>query len=105
MKILLDECLPRRLDREFIGHEVHTVPQAGWAGLSNGNLLSAMQEKFDVFVTVDSNITSQQNLGTVGTAVLIIRAPSNRFEDLRPLMPEILQRLTTIQKGEILYIG
>jgi hypothetical protein len=36
MRILLDECLPRRLKFDLVGHEVDTVPEAGWAGKSNG---------------------------------------------------------------------
>jgi len=39
MRILLDECLPKDLVRELSGHEVKTVPQAGWSGVSNGKLL------------------------------------------------------------------
>jgi|GEM_PF-5232195 len=33
MKLLLDECIDRRLIREFVGYEVTTVPQMGWAGI------------------------------------------------------------------------
>ena len=40
MKLLLDECLPRRLKRELLGHDVVTVPEMGWAGIKNGPLLA-----------------------------------------------------------------
>jgi hypothetical protein len=53
VKILLDECIDRRLAQEIKGHEVVTVPQAGWAGIENGELLRRAQTQFDVFVTVD----------------------------------------------------
>ncbi|HRJ42715.1 MAG TPA: hypothetical protein PL105_12595 [Caldilineaceae bacterium] len=36
MKVLLDECLPRRLKRELSGHPVSTVPEMGWVGVKNG---------------------------------------------------------------------
>ena len=39
-----------------------TVPQAGWAGIQNGELLRRAQEQFDVFVTVDRNLSFQQYL-------------------------------------------
>ena len=57
MKILLDECVDRRLATEIEGHEVVTVPQAGWAGIQNGELLRLAQAQFDVFVTVDRNLS------------------------------------------------
>jgi hypothetical protein len=56
MKVLLDECVDRRLARDIEGHEVRTVPEAGWAGLKNGELLKRAQDQFDVFVTVDRNL-------------------------------------------------
>lgn len=53
MRILLDESLPRRLRSAFPGHEVATVAEAGWSGLSNGELLQLAAERFDLFVTAD----------------------------------------------------
>ena len=35
MRLLLDECVPRRLRRELPGHDVQTVQGAGWAGVKN----------------------------------------------------------------------
>ena len=61
MKILLDECLPKKLKREIINHQVITVPEQGWAGIKNGELLKLASEIFDVFITADPNLTSQQN--------------------------------------------
>jgi predicted nuclease of predicted toxin-antitoxin system len=58
MHILLDESLPRRLRSAFPGHEVATVAEAGWSGLSNGELLQLAAERFDLFVTADQNLHS-----------------------------------------------
>ena len=62
MRLLLDECIDRRLAREIEGHGVVTVPQAGWEGIRNGELLRLAQEQFDVFITVDRNLSFQQHL-------------------------------------------
>lgn len=59
---LLDECIDRRLAIEIEGHEVVTVPQAGWAGIQNGELLRLAQVQFNIFVTVDRNLSFQQHL-------------------------------------------
>jgi predicted nuclease of predicted toxin-antitoxin system len=58
-KVLIDECLPRRLLRDL--HEFHatTVPQRGWAGQKDSDLLSLASPEFDVFVTLDSNLAFQ----------------------------------------------
>lgn len=87
MKILLDECIDRRLANEIEGHEVVTVPQAGWAGIQNGELLRLAQAQFDVFVTVDRNLSFQQHLPQFAIAVIVLQASTNRLKDLRPLVP------------------
>lgn len=62
MRVLLDECLPRKLKIDLVGHDAKTVPEMGWASQKNSALLSLAAEQFDVFLTVDKNIAYQQNL-------------------------------------------
>ncbi len=101
MKILLDECVDRRFAREIEGHEVVTVPQAGWAGIKNGELLTRAQTQFDAFVTVDRNLAFQQNTPQFTIAVVVLQAPTNRLKDLRPLLPKLQQILPIAPKGEV----
>ena len=54
--MLLDECVDRRLAGDILGHDVKTVPEAGWAALTNGELLARAEHEFDAFVTVDRNL-------------------------------------------------
>ena len=69
------------------GHEIQTVPEAGWAGVKNGALLRVADGLFEVFLTVDQGIQYQQNLTGLRIGVLIMVAPSNDIDDLRPLLP------------------
>lgn len=101
MKILLDECVDRRFAKEIEGHEVVTVPQAGWAGIKNGELLTRAQAQFDVFVTVDRNLAFQQNIPLFTIAVIILQAPMNRLKDLHLLLPKLLQTIPTTPKGQV----
>ena len=105
MRLLLDECIDRRLAKDLTGHEVRTVPQMGWAGIKNGALLTHAEKEFDVFVTVDRNLSFQQNLPKFDIAVLVLHAPSNRLADLRPLASQILSTLPTLIKGQAEHVG
>lgn len=105
MKLLLDECIDRKLAREFVDYEVKTVPQMGWAGIKNGQLLALAETKFDIFITVDRNLSFQQNLPQFDIAVVILQAPSNRLADLKPLVPEVLAILATVTKGQATTVG
>jgi hypothetical protein len=105
MRILLDECVPRRLRQELSGHDVHTVPEMGWSGKKNGELIHLMAgQSFGVLLTVDQNIRHQQNLQAAGVAVIVLQAKSNRLADLTPLMPMALTSLCSIKPGEIVEI-
>jgi predicted nuclease of predicted toxin-antitoxin system len=105
MRVLLDECLPRKLRQDLAGHEVRTAQEEGWAGLKNGALLQAAAGRFDVLLTVDRNIAFQQNLKGLRIAIIAMVATSNRLRDLRPLMGEVRQTLSNIQPGEVRRVG
>ena len=105
MRVLLHECVDRRLARQFFGHAVKTVPEMGWATIRNGDLLVLAEREFDVFVTVDRNLSFQQNLPRFKIAVLILRARTNRLTDLLPLMPKALQALTRPKTGEAVSVS
>ena len=105
MRVVLDGCLPKRLTRELPGHNARTVQQMGWGGISNGMLLSLIRGQFDAFITVDSNLACQQNLSTLSVAVVVLRAPSNKIDDLRPLLPRLLATLAAIKPGELRIVG
>ncbi|WP_295579958.1 DUF5615 family PIN-like protein [uncultured Lamprocystis sp.] len=72
LKVLLDECIDRRLARSLPGHAVKTVPQMHWSGLKDGALLAAAARQFDVFITVDRNLAFQQHLPAFTIAVLVL---------------------------------
>lgn len=96
MRILLDESVPSRLSTLLIGHEAVSVQRRGWAGIKNGKLLGLAATEFDVLLTADKGIEFQQNLATLPIAVLIVLVGSNRFQDMAPAVPNILQALAEL---------
>lgn len=105
MRVLLDECLPRRLKAGLRGHDCRTVPEVGLAGKKNGELLRLADGNFDVFVTIDAGIPYQQNLAGNRMAIIMLSARSNRLTDIEPLLPKILELLQTIGPGQIVRLA
>ena len=101
MRILLDECVPRRFRRELPEHEVRTVPEMGWASFENGVLLAAASGKFDVLVTTDQRLSYQHNVSTFAIAVVVLVARRNKLEFLLPLVPELRKVLEEVKLGEV----
>jgi predicted nuclease of predicted toxin-antitoxin system len=91
VKILLDECVPARLERSLAAHSVTTVQRGGWSGIKNGDLLTLADKEFDAFITVDRKLSVQQDLTKFRIPVLLLRARTNRLEDILPLVPELLK--------------
>jgi hypothetical protein len=83
MRLLLDESLPRGLKRQLSAQKVATVPDQGWAGKSNGELLRLAEGEFDAFFTADQNVEYQQNLGAYNLAVIVLLAPTHAFKTLK----------------------
>lgn len=101
MRVLLDENVDRRLEQAFDEHhEVSTVPERGWAGMKNGELLEAASREFDAFVTTDKCIPHQQNLSRFELAVVVLEAKSNSYEDLASLMDRTNAALANAVPGE-----
>jgi len=94
MKLLLDECVPRKFRNLLPAHDCRTVPEEGFAGKKNGELLSLAEKSgFEVFVTLDRGIEYQQNLQGRIIAVVLIRANSSRLVDLLPTVPNCCEPL------------
>jgi hypothetical protein len=55
-------------------------------------------------ITMDSGIPFQQNVGNLPLAVIILRAPSNDIDDLRPLVPSILAALQDLGGRNVIWI-
>lgn len=105
MRVLLDENVPRKLKHQLAPeYDTTTVQEHGWSGLLNGALLHAADEEFDAFLTLDRGVEYQQNLTGFSLRVIVIRAFSNKYEELLPLVPSIHAALSRANPGEIVHV-
>ena len=105
MRVLLDECLPRKLKHDIRADFVRTVPEMGWASIENGALLNLAQAAFDVFISRDRNLEYQQNLQLFDLAVIVLVAPSNDIDDLRPLIKATNEIIANMHPHDVKYIS
>ncbi len=102
MRVLFDENLNRRLRAFFTEEfEVITTAERGWSGKSNGELLELAEKEFDVMLTTDKGLPHQQNLARFELAVVLLRAGSNAYENLAPLMDEAVAVLASTAPGTV----
>jgi hypothetical protein len=101
VRVLIDECLPRRLRLALPGHDVSRVADMGWAGTRNGALLRLAAHQFDAFITIDQNLRFQQELRGLSLAVVMLAARSNRMSALEPLVPSLLRALDFSVPGQV----
>jgi len=103
VRILLDESLPRGVIRLLPAHEVRPVAAMGWTGTRNGPLLQLAAAEFDAVLTADRNLEHQQNLASLPIAVVVLVAPTNRIESLRPLVPALLRTPEALRPRELVH--
>lgn len=106
MRVLLDECVPRRFRDALVAVDASTARDQRWDGLRNGDLLTRMREAgFTTLVTVDRNLTYQQHIASSGLAVTVMHAVTNRLTDLLPLAPAVVEAIAVTSSGEIARVG
>jgi hypothetical protein len=105
VKIFLDECVDWRLGRHIQGHEVKSARDMGWTGVKNGALLTLASAQFDAFVTVDRNLSFQQNTTTFPIAVFVLSAPTNRLADLVPLVPALMTAMNSSASSSVTIVS
>lgn len=106
MRVLLDEHLPVRLAGALVDHDVLTVRAEGWNGKKNGELLAlATDAGFEVLVTNDGSIQHQQHLSELRMGIVMLDAPTNKLEDLLPLVPATLEAISSVARGEVHHIA
>ena len=105
MRVLLDECVPKRLRNDLPGHDVVTVVEMGWSGVKNGELLALAAQHFECFLTVDANIEKQQHVPAIPVAILLVRVVSNDPVTLAATAPAILEALAQLQPRQFITVA
>lgn len=101
MRILLDESAPRGLKTLFVDHVVETVPDRGWASFKNGELLGlAVENGFDVFVTPDKALDSQQNVASFDIAVVVLAVGRNVMGSYESVRESLVPFVLAARRGE-----
>ena len=101
MRILLDECLPRKVKGLLSEYNVRTVREMDWSGLLNGELMkTAINGGFDVFITADKNLRYQQNIANYDISIILLSVLINTLNRIKPLILELLQILPTAEKRQ-----
>lgn len=95
MKLLLDENIPRKLKYRFSNdYEVLTVPELGWSGIKNGDLLQKMESKdLHILISVDKNMSHQQNLEKYNVCLLVLNSKDTRYNSLVEFVQKVEQKL------------
>jgi predicted nuclease of predicted toxin-antitoxin system len=102
MKILLDECVTRKLRRHLKEFEARTVVEMNWSGLKNGNLLSeAVAEDFDILLTIDKNLGHRQNMDKYEIAVVVLNVEKSKIEFLLEILRKFKEEIDEFENGKV----
>ena len=102
MKILLDECVTKRLKPYLPGHEVYTVTEMGWNGLYNGKLMTkCVESSFDILLTIDKNILYQQSVAKYDLTVVVLNAQDSKISTLSAFIPSFEAKLKSFEKNNL----
>jgi hypothetical protein len=101
MKVLLDECVTKRLKSHLKDFEVYTVVEMGWSGVKNGNLLSkCVSNRFDILLTIDKNMIFQQNLEKYSITIVVLNSLTSKLEELILFIPSFSKQIHLFEKNK-----
>lgn len=103
-RVLVDECVPRPLQRELTAFQVRSVQEMGWVGVKNGALIELAASQFDVIFTVDREFGASYQ-GPMRVGIVILEAGSTDPVKLRPHMPAVAEALAGVRPGEVRRVG
>ncbi len=97
MKILLDECVTKRLKSGLGNHEVISVAQMKWNGIKNGKLLGlCVENSFDILLTIDKNMMFN-NILPISTSQLLFSTPQ-QVKELVLFIPSFERQIKQFEK-------
>jgi len=100
MKILLDECITKKIKKHLLDLDVTTVSERGWSGIKNGKLMKlCIEHQIDIFLTIDKNIMYQQNLSNLEITIVILNTPSSKSEIIKEYLPKFISLMNSFEKS------
>ncbi len=106
MKILLDECVTKRLKKHLEEFEVSTVRELGLGGIKNGGLLAyCVENSFDILLTIDKNLLFQQSLDKYPVTIVVLNCLTSKIEELVTFLPSFKLQVDTLQKHQAYIIN
>ena len=104
MRILLDENMPPQFRHNFPEHEVRSAQFMGWLGRQNGELVRLGRDTFDVMITKDKTIERDARPTPEDVGIIILVPEDQGMLTLTLLVPQILEVLQTIQRGQVKWV-
>ena len=99
MKILLDECVTKRLKIHLTEFEVFTVRELDLSGIKNGQLMTyCVENNFDILLTIDKNLMYQQNLDNYPVTIVVLNCFTSKIEELITFLPSFIQQAHKLEK-------
>ena len=99
MKVLLDECVTKRLKKHLEEYEIYTVRESGLSGVKNGKLLAyCVENGFDILLTIDKNLMFQQNLDKYPVTIVVLNCVSSKIEEMVTFLPSFQLQIDQLQK-------
>jgi predicted nuclease of predicted toxin-antitoxin system len=107
--VLIDECINPRLAvrlREVLPTDsIETVRNLGWAGQQDNVLVRQIQDRFDVFLTLDKGFEFEQNLKMLSFGVVLLETTNNQMPSYERMLEEMISAIQLVEPGQIVRVS
>jgi predicted nuclease of predicted toxin-antitoxin system len=107
-RILVDECInPRlasRLRSELPETFISTVRDLGWAGKPDHVLISEIESRFDVFLTIDKGFEFEHSLKKQSFGIIVLTAANNQMPSYERLLEDLIRQIQHLNPGQVVHV-
>ena len=76
----------------------------GWQSVTDSRLVEAMQDRFDVLITIDRGFEFQQNLRKLVFGLVIVHVARNKVEFYREIAEALREAVTEAGPGRVIHV-
>ncbi len=106
MKILLDECVTKRIESFLQEFEVFAVRELKLSGVTNGKLMTyCVENKFDILLTIDKNLMHQHSIEKYPITSVVFNCITSKIDELITFLPSFRLQVDTLQKHKVYIIN
>ncbi|MGA3017579.1 MAG: hypothetical protein ABSF62_10710 [Bryobacteraceae bacterium] len=83
---------------------VDTVRDLGWSGQRDHVLITGIEGRYDVFLTIDKGFEFQHDLKKLSFGIIVLTTANNQMPSYERLLDELVRQIQHVSPGQLVHV-